>query len=122
MLDHVTIRTTDIERCRSFFEDLLDLRVGFRPDLGGIGYWLYDGLSPIVHLTQAETPKFDSKTEGYDHIAFRLDEYDATIQKLQGLELKYFEYKIPEIGEHRIFVNMPGGLPIELCISGFGDE
>jgi catechol 2,3-dioxygenase-like lactoylglutathione lyase family enzyme len=32
MLDHVTLRTNDLEGTRAFLEAVLDLRPGYRPD------------------------------------------------------------------------------------------
>ncbi len=41
LLDHVTLRTHDLEGTRAFFEALLDLKPGYRPDFSFSGYWLY---------------------------------------------------------------------------------
>ena len=122
MLDHVTIRTEKLEEMRHFFEMLLGLEVGYRPAFAGLGYWLYDGKSPIVHLVEANSPVALRSTEAYDHIAFRLSDYEGTVKRLKELNLELSEYKIPELGEHRIFVNTPTGLPIELCFSGYVAE
>ena len=41
MLDHVTLRTHDLEGTRAFFEKVLDLKPGYRPDFPFPGAWLY---------------------------------------------------------------------------------
>jgi catechol 2,3-dioxygenase-like lactoylglutathione lyase family enzyme len=49
-LNHVTVRTKEMERTRDFYVTVLGMTVGFRPDLGFPGYWLYVGKKPVVHL------------------------------------------------------------------------
>ena len=49
-IDHVTLRTSDLEGTRRFLENLLGLEVGYRPNFGFPGYWLYRSGRPIVHL------------------------------------------------------------------------
>ena len=122
MLDHITIRTTQIEEMRQFFQDLLGLTIGYRPAFGSHGYWLYDGPNPIVHLVPASLEAASRETEAYDHIAFRLNDYEGAVEHLKRLGLELSEYKIPELGEHRIFVQTPTGLPIELCFGGYTER
>ena len=51
MLDHVTIRSGDLEGTKAFLETVLGLEVGFfTPGLLIPGYWLYADGKPIVHL------------------------------------------------------------------------
>ena len=49
MLDHVTLRTKDLE-AKAFFETVLGLEVGYRPAFAFPGYWLYADGRPIVYL------------------------------------------------------------------------
>ena len=119
MLDHITIRTTRIEENRRFFEELLGLTVGYRPPIQVPGYWLYDGPNPIVHLVPASGPDVDRTSEGYDHIAFRLPDYEGTIRRLNEMGVKFSEYKLAELGEHRVFIKTPTGISIELCFGGY---
>ncbi len=50
MLDHVTLRTRDLEGAKAFFETVLGLEVGYRPAISFSGYWLYANGEPLVHL------------------------------------------------------------------------
>lgn len=38
MLDHVTLHTNDLEGTHAFFETVLDLKLGYRPDFPFPGY------------------------------------------------------------------------------------
>ncbi len=71
-LDHVTLRVHDLEGIRRFLEDLLDLKVGFRPDFSFPGYWLYAGDEPLVHLIPGERDHAGHRGDAIDHVGFRL--------------------------------------------------
>ena len=42
-LHHVTVKTDDLDATRDFYQEVLGLEVGFRPELDFPGYWLYCG-------------------------------------------------------------------------------
>ena len=46
MLDHVTLRTRDLEGAKAFFETVLGLEAGYRPVFPFPGYWLYAAGQP----------------------------------------------------------------------------
>jgi glyoxylase I family protein len=50
MLDHATLRTHDLEGTRAFFEQVLGLKPGYRPEFSFPGYWLYAEGEPVIHL------------------------------------------------------------------------
>jgi catechol 2,3-dioxygenase-like lactoylglutathione lyase family enzyme len=49
-LNHVTVRTNDLEGTRDFYSEVLGLKDGSRPPLAFPGYWLYCGEQAVVHL------------------------------------------------------------------------
>lgn len=53
-LDHVNIRTAQLETMVAWYEDILGLKRGPRPDFGFPGAWLYAGEDAIVHLVTVE--------------------------------------------------------------------
>jgi len=113
-LDHVTLRTSDLEGTRGFLEGLLGLKVGYRPSFGFPGYWLYDGDEPIVHLIPGDGSQAARNAEGVDHVAFRLDGYDEFRGRLDIEGMPYSMMDLPELGESRLFVRTIGGILIEL--------
>src|SRR5689334_18058758 len=56
-LDHAAIKTDRLEETRRFFEEVLGLRVGPRPDFDFPGYWLYAGDRDVVHLVETDSGK-----------------------------------------------------------------
>jgi glyoxylase I family protein len=55
-LDHVTIRTRDLEATRRFFLTVFDLEEGDRPRaiLSIAGHWLYAAGLPLVHIIASQ--------------------------------------------------------------------
>lgn len=113
-LDHVTLRTADLEGTRQFLQDLLGLTVGYRPDFGFAGYWLYSRDGPIVHLIPGGGRAVGRDAETIDHIGFRLEGYEAFRQKLDRNEIPYSTMDLAELGERRLFVRTPGAILLEL--------
>ena len=49
-LDHVNVRTTQLDRMIDWYTTVLGLRSGERPNFPFPGAWMYAGDSPVVHL------------------------------------------------------------------------
>ncbi|GES45986.1 glyoxalase [Rhizobium dioscoreae] len=113
-LDHVTLRTADLEGTRQFLQDLLGLTVGFRPNFSFPGYWLYRGDEPLVHLIPGSGVTVSRDAETIDHVGFRLKGYGAFRRKLNITGIAYSTMDLPELGERRLFVRTPGGILLEL--------
>ena len=80
-LHHVNIRTTDLAATQKFYEDIVGLYVGPRPNFAGAGIWLYAGDHPWVHVSMANvaTGGQDVPDEGFNHIAFSVSGTSARI-------------------------------------------
>lgn len=115
-LDHVTLRTADLEGHRAFFEDVLELTVGYRPDFGFPGYWLYAGAHPVVHLIPGNDISTGKSPDAIDHAAFCVTDYEAVRARLANRGLPVSETRLAELGERRLFVTMPGNARIELIV------
>src|ERR1700732_2643104 len=114
MLDHVTLRTHDLERTRAFLEAVLDLKPGYRPAFSFPGYWLYADGEPMVHLIPGHAGAVDGNGESIDHVGFRLAGHDAMRRKLDALGINYSRMELPELGERRLFLRTPAGILLEL--------
>lgn len=114
-LDHVTIRTADIDATRAFFETVFDLTVGERPaTIRRIpGCWLYADGKPIVHVIGSHGAGFGGAAEAIDHVGFRLDNYTAFRARLDRLAIPYSTMDLADIGERRLFLRTPGGPLLE---------
>ncbi|MCB4821614.1 VOC family protein [Roseicella aerolata] len=119
-LNHYTIRSVDLERTKSFYEDVLGLRVGYRPPLSFPGYWLYVGDNPTVHLIgprgdDGHPPQREAGPTGLlDHIAFTCSGLAEMKQRLKQRGVKYEERVIPRDRQTQLFLFDPDGVAVEL--------
>ncbi|AXI61769.1 hypothetical protein DLD99_15235 [Pseudomonas kribbensis] len=109
--DHLAFNTADGQALQDAFGALLGLTPGRRPPFPFPGRWLYQDRQALVHVI--EQPALDEAA--LSHIAFRTDEDAAVVLKrVQGSGLPYQLAQVPEDGIWQIFVQMPGGLVLEL--------
>ena len=132
-LNHFSIRTTDLDATRVFYETVLGLTVGPRPPFPFPGLWLYNGdhastANAMVHVIGMD--KNDPEglkqylgdrdvsslhgTGAVDHIALLAAGLEGMLEKLRRLGVPYRERTVPAIGLHQLFLDDPCGLVIEL--------
>lgn len=115
-LQHINIRCADAERSRAFYTDIMGLSVGARPPFASVGYWLYQGEEPIVHLVQkpaGETVKGPG-TGNLDHIAFSGRDLAAFRNTLASAGVAFEERLVPRENVTQVFVTDPEGIRLEL--------
>jgi len=118
-LDHVTIRTQDLQATRSFFLTVFDLSEGERPRaIHRIpGHWLYSEGHPLVHIIGSQGSGFDRAAEAIDHVGLRMEGYAEFRKKLDQLGIRYSTMDLADIGERRLFFRAPGGPLLEAVFS-----
>ncbi|MEA5163390.1 glyoxalase [Cereibacter johrii] len=116
-LDHVTLRTSTLVATRDFFLSVFpDLKMGPRPAaIRHIpGQWLYADQAPILHLIAALPTFMPLRGDVWDHVAFRLQNEADFCDRLDGLRIPWKRMDLPELQERRIFLQAPGGAPVEV--------
>jgi catechol 2,3-dioxygenase-like lactoylglutathione lyase family enzyme len=113
-LDHINIRTTELEKTRAFFTDVLELTVGWRPDFPFGGAWLYAGDKDVVHLVEVSHAGGASRGSALDHFAFAIDDYEDAERRLKAAGLTYEPLVSPNGGIRQMFVTELNGVTIEL--------
>jgi glyoxylase I family protein len=120
-LDHVTIRTRDLQATRSFLLSVFDLKEGERPlAVQRIpGHWLYSEGHPLVHIIGAQGYGIDRAAEAIDHVGLRMEGYAEFRQKLDQLGIRYSTMDLTDIHiqERRLFFHAPGGPLLEAVFS-----
>lgn len=112
-VDHINIRTGDLDRCVAFYSTVLGFKKGYRPPFDSPGAWLYADGAPLVHISVASrTP---AKTTGaLDHIAFAAKGYAATKRRLDKAGIDYRTFQVPDNPTRQIFIHDPDGVAVEL--------
>ncbi len=113
-LDHINIVTDDLAGTIAFFEEVLDLRVGDRPNFASSGAWMYgEGDAPaIVHLVESAP---DTGSGGaLDHIAFRGDDPGKLRASLESRGIPFNSRTVPNTGDLQIFFVAPFGVKLEV--------
>jgi catechol 2,3-dioxygenase-like lactoylglutathione lyase family enzyme len=132
-LNHFSIRTTDMEATRVFYEKVLGLTVGPRPPFPFPGLWLYNGdhgsvVNAMVHVIGIDRNDPDglkqylgdrdiSSLQGsgaVDHIALMTTGLETMLAHLKMLGVPCRERLVPVIGLHQLFLDDPSGVVIEL--------
>ena len=132
-LNHVSIRTTDVEATRHFYVNVLGLQDGPRPEFPFPGHWLYQGpldqySNAAVHvigidrndpagLQQYLGERSADALHGsgaVDHIAFFATNLAGMLQRLERLGIEARQRTVPGVGLHQLFLDDPSGVVIEL--------
>ena len=113
-LNHVNIRTTDIEATVRFYTRVLGFRYAGAGKVGGFeSHWLLNGQDqPIIHLREL-APASES-TGPVDHVALDCDELAAVIAELEQAQIKFAVVDTLINGVTQVFVKDPNGVPLEL--------
>lgn len=116
MLDHYNLRTRNLAATVQFYENVLGLTSGARPNFGFPGAWIYSEGRPVVHLVDiAPTDEPQKPDSGVvHHIAFVSTGFDAMKQHLEGKGVWFDTREVPGGDTWQIFVRDPNGVMIEL--------
>jgi len=120
-LNHVTVRTDDLDATRDFYGKVLGLTVGPRPPLAFHGYWLYCGDQAVVHLVPQNNAiggGAGETTGNFDHVAFTAEDFDGMRQHLKGLGISFREQDVPGVRIRQLFIQDPNHIMIELNFLG----
>ena len=119
-LDHWAILSRDEKRCIGFYQDVLGLKVGPRPQLSFQGIWFYSGDVPIVHVITDRAFQ-EGRTGAFDHIAFAMEGSPVEMESnLSAAGVAYKSRLIERTGVYQIACHDPDGCGVELNFQGVG--
>jgi catechol 2,3-dioxygenase-like lactoylglutathione lyase family enzyme len=132
-LNHFSIRTVDMEPTKHFYETVLGMSAGPRPNFDFPGYWMYIGshdsvANAVVHIIGMDKndPEGLKKYLGdrdvsslkgsgaVDHIAFFATGMADKVAHLKALSIDHRIRTVPSIGLHQVFITDPNGVVVEL--------
>ena len=116
ILQHVNIRTDDLDATVKFWESAIGLTNGDRPNFNFPGAWLYSGDEAVLHLIDISSTDEDASKETgcIDHVAFAAEGFDDFKTKLAGLGMDYEERIVPGGRLWQLFLRDPNGVLCEL--------
>jgi catechol 2,3-dioxygenase-like lactoylglutathione lyase family enzyme len=108
-LDHVNVRTANLEQLVRFYTDVIGLRLGERPPLGFPGAWLYASQRPVVHLVGVEEQPRPDGALRLEHFAFTATGLTEFVEKLARLGIEYRQSRQPGTGNVVLNLRDPDG-------------
>lgn len=116
-LDHVNIRTANLATMSRFYEEVLGMQAGPRPDFSFGGRWHYCGDRAVVHLVQT-----DAQPAGHEplveHFAFRASDYAAFVASLDARGIEYDRRDVPPgsgLDLVQVHIRDPDGNHVEIA-------
>lgn len=115
-LDHVNIRTAQLDAMRAWYADVLGLEDGWRPPFPFPGAWMYAGKDPIVHLVGVnDEPAPVEPDVRLEHFALSGDGEIGTFRsRLEASGVELWEAKVPGTDLVQINVRDPDGNHIHI--------
>jgi catechol 2,3-dioxygenase-like lactoylglutathione lyase family enzyme len=116
VLDHFNIRTRNLADTVHFYEDVLGLEKGPRPNFAFPGAWMYSDGKAVVHLVDISATSEPQKPDSgvVHHVAFASRGFDDMQQRLKAKDMRFEARQVPGGELWQIFVDDPNGVLIEL--------
>src|SRR5438552_9197546 len=97
VLDHFNIRTRNLADTVRFYEDVLGLEKGARPNFAFPGAWMYSEGKAVVHLVDiSKTDEAQKPDSGVvHHVAFASTGFDGMKQRLQSKGMTFDSRQVP---------------------------
>lgn len=116
VLDHFNIRTRDLNSTVHFYQDIMGLEKGPRPNFAFPGAWMYSEGKAVVHIVDISKTDEPQKPDSgvVHHVAFVSRGFDGMKQRLASKGMPFDARQVPGGELWQIFVNDPNGVMIEL--------
>jgi catechol 2,3-dioxygenase-like lactoylglutathione lyase family enzyme len=127
-IEHYLVLTDDLDGTRNFYCKGLGMRVGARPPMAFLGYWLYVGDVPCIHVAEWESYRAYSTEAGIgistrapgtgpvDHIAFNGTDFESIKSALIAHGVKFAVNEVPSVMLRQLFMHDPNGVKIEINV------
>jgi catechol 2,3-dioxygenase-like lactoylglutathione lyase family enzyme len=116
VLDHYNLRTRKFADTVRFYEDILGLENGPRPNFSFPGAWMYSEGRPVVHLVDISPTDEPQKPDSgvVHHVAFISRGFNAMKERLSSKQVAFDARAVPGNDLWQIFITDPNGVMIEL--------
>jgi len=109
-----------LDRLRTFYTEVVGLKVGVRPAFRSYGYWLYAGEQAVLHLSETghEVTPSDGATTSFDHAAFNCVGRKEFESRLTQQGVRFEVARVPQTDQVQLFFEDPAGNGVELNFTG----
>ncbi|EFO34025.1 glyoxalase/bleomycin resistance protein/dioxygenase [Roseibium sp. TrichSKD4] len=116
-LEHVNVVTTKLNEMVAWYEAILGLTSGPRPNFPFCGAWLYTDEVPVIHLVEntqldrvgseaaLKLEHFAFSAKGSEEFERRLNEYGAPFQKIEIQETGLVQFHIADPDGNHLHVD-----------------
>jgi catechol 2,3-dioxygenase-like lactoylglutathione lyase family enzyme len=105
-LDHVNVRTGDVERLVEWYGRVLGLHPGPRPDFDFPGAWLYAGAAPVIHLVGVGRTADPGPDLRLEHFALGATGLGQFLAHLDAESVPYRIGRLPGVDYGEVQVNL----------------
>jgi catechol 2,3-dioxygenase-like lactoylglutathione lyase family enzyme len=114
-LDHINVRTADLDAMVEWYGRVLGMHPGKRPGFGFSGAWLYADGFPIIHLVGVEkAPGADPEDVRLEHFAIAATGLKAMLARLKADDERHRLNPIRDAGVLQVNVWDPDGKHIHV--------
>ncbi len=108
-LDHINIRTANLESMIAWYQDVLGLTLGPRPNFSFGGAWLYAGEVAIVHLVEVAEQPGMADTLQLEHFALAATDKEGFLAKLEAAGIPSRVNTLADFGITQVNIHDPDG-------------
>lgn len=108
-LDHVNVRTANLEAMVAWYGDMLGMKPGKRPNFPFPGAWLYTGDNAAIHLIGIDKAPPEQADLRLEHFAFQASGFQSLKDRLEAAGAKYDVNPVPGAGITQINCWDPDG-------------
>jgi catechol 2,3-dioxygenase-like lactoylglutathione lyase family enzyme len=115
-LDHYNLRTRKFKDTLAFYENVLGLESGPRPNFAFPGAWMYSEGKAVVHLVDISGTDEPQKPDSgvVHHVAFVSSGFAGMQDRLSKTGVEFRTQSVPGNELWQIFITDPNGVVIEL--------
>lgn len=112
-MNHFTVLSSDLERSKAFYINILGFTEGYRPPFAFPGTWLYAGDQAILHI-MAGRPMPANAAGVIDHMAFTASNLQSVADTLKRQGIPYELHRLKGLEIWQLFCHDPDGAKVEL--------
>lgn len=93
-LDHVNLYTSNLAQMVEWYDRVLEIKSGPRPNFPFPGAWLYVAGDPVVHMSQVEKERASVEPR-IEHFAFQAEGLKKLVDRLNQFGIEHSVDEVP---------------------------